>query len=88
MNTQFTHLKDDQGRYKQIKGIENYNKTTKCTYFLVVLFIKGSGIHYIDEVPYPIAEKQLHFLFPGQHHHWVTGPETLAHKIVVGKRDI
>ncbi len=85
MNTQFTHLKDDQVTYKQIKGIENYNKTTKCTYFLVVLFIKGSGIHYIDEVPYPIAEKQLHFLFPGQHHHWVTGPETLAHKIVVGK---
>lgn len=86
MNTEFVRLPDDQVTYKQIKGVENYNKTIKCTYFLAVLFIKGSGVHYIDGVPYPIGEKQLHFLFPGQHHHWVTGSETLAHKIVVGKK--
>ena len=79
-------LADDAVAYKQIRGTDNYNKTTKCTYFLVVLFIKGSGIHYIDDREFPIANNQLHFLFPGQHHHWVTGPETVAHKIVVGQK--
>ncbi len=79
-------LPDDVITYKQIKGIDDYNKTIKCTYFLVVLFIEGSGIHYINEKAYPIEKKQLHFLFPGYHHHWVTGSETVAHKIVVGKK--
>lgn len=79
-------LPDDEVAYKQINGIENYNKTKKCTYFLVILFSEGSGIHYIDDMEFPIGKNQLHFLFPGQHHHWVTGPETFAHKIVVGQK--
>ncbi|WBV61247.1 helix-turn-helix transcriptional regulator [Chryseobacterium camelliae] len=79
-------LPDDSVAYKQIKGVDDYNKTIKCTYFLVVLFTEGSGIHYIDDAEFPIAKNQLHFLFPGQHHHWVTGPETFAHKVVVGKK--
>jgi len=72
--------------YKEISGTEDYNKTTKCTYFLMVLFSEGSGTHYIDTAEYPIRGRQLHFLFPGQHHHWTTGPETSAQKIVVGKK--
>ncbi|MBZ4191908.1 helix-turn-helix domain-containing protein [Niabella beijingensis] len=79
-------LADDEVTYKQIKGVDNYNKTIRCTYFLVVLFTEGSGIHYIDDTAFPIGRNQLHFLFPGQHHHWETGPETLAQKIVVGKK--
>ncbi len=85
-NTPTTKLADDAVAYKQIQGIDNYNKMTGCTYFLVVLFVNGSGIHYIDGKEFPIQNKQLHFLFPGQHHHWVTGPETFAHKVVVGKK--
>jgi len=79
-------LADDAVAYKQIIGIDDYNKTLRCTYFLVVLFTEGSGTHYIDDREYAIGGKQLHFLYPGQHHHWVTGPETFAHKVVVGKR--
>ncbi|KKO89102.1 MULTISPECIES: helix-turn-helix domain-containing protein [Sphingobacterium] len=72
--------------YKEIIGTEDYNKTTKCTYFLMVLFSEGSGTHFIDAAEYPIKGNQLHFLFPGQHHHWITGAETRAQKIVVGKK--
>ncbi len=79
-------LPDDEVAYKQIKGVDDYNKTIKCTYFLVVLFKEGSGTHYIDEKEFPIGSHQLHFLFPGQHHHWVTSAETFAYKIVVGKK--
>lgn len=89
MNASYTapvQLQDDTVAYRKISGIDNYNKTIKCTYFLVVLFIEGSGTHFIDDLQFPIAKNQLHFLFPGQHHQWVTGPETIAHKIVVGKK--
>lgn len=85
-NTLAVKLADDQVAYKQIHGTENYNKTIKCTYFLVVLFKEGSGIHYVDDKEFLIGKNQLHFLFPGQQHHWVTGPETIAHKVVVGRR--
>ncbi|HEX7757628.1 MAG TPA: helix-turn-helix domain-containing protein [Niabella sp.] len=86
INKPAVKLADDQVTYQQITGTDHYNKTLKCTYFLVVLFREGSGIHYIDDAAFPIGKNQLHFLFPGQHHHWVTGPETVAHKIVVGKK--
>ena len=79
-------LADDQVVYTSIEGIDNFNKTTKCTYFLIVLFKEGNGIHYIDNKEYPIDKNQLHFLFPGQHHHWVTSPNTIAQKITVGKK--
>ncbi|MNK07196.1 HTH-type transcriptional regulator ChbR [compost metagenome] len=78
-------LADDGVVYDVIEGENSFNKTTKCTYFLIVLFLDGSGIHYIDGKQHPIGKNQLHFLFPGQHHHWETGPETVAQKITVGK---
>ncbi|AZA93612.1 Arabinose operon regulatory protein [Chryseobacterium nakagawai] len=81
-----TKLADNEIAYKRIEGIENYNKTTKCTYFLLVLFSEGSGTHFIDDKSYPIGKQQLHFLFPGQHHHWETGAETIAQKIVIGQK--
>lgn len=79
-------LQHDEVIFKEIIGQENYNKTISCTNFLIVLFIRGSGTHYVDSFAYPIRNKQLHFLFPGQVHHWQTGPETIARKIVVGKK--
>jgi len=79
-------LAKDHVAYKQIQGIENYDKTINCSNFLIVMFLEGSGIHYVNEEPFPILKNQLHFLFPGFRHHWVTGPETIAHKVVVGKK--
>lgn len=79
-------LEEDRIYHKDIIGEENYNKTINCTFFLLVLFTKGSGTHFIDNVGYPIGDKQLHLLFPGQHHHWITGPETVAQKIVIGRK--
>ncbi|WP_240966285.1 hypothetical protein [Pseudoflavitalea sp. G-6-1-2] len=79
-------LPDYEVVHKMLRGIDDFNKTIHCSYFLVVLFSEGSGIHYIDGEEFPIGKNQLHFLFPGQHHHWVTGPETFAHKIIVGRK--
>jgi AraC-like DNA-binding protein len=86
MNTRPTpRLEDDGIIYTTFNGEDIFNKTIKCTYFLVVLFLDGAGVHSIDGIEYPIHKNQLHFLFPGQHHHWETDAQTRALQIVVGK---
>lgn len=79
-------IADNQIVHAIINGEDSYNKTIKCTYFLIVLFSEGGGIHSIDGVDYPIKKQQLHFLFPGQHHHWETEFNTHAQKIIIGKK--
>lgn len=85
LNNTMKKLEDDGVLYDQIVGHDSFNKPIRCTYFLIVLFSEGSGIHYIDGDAYPIGKNQLHFLFPGQEHTWETGAETIAQKITVGK---
>ncbi|MET6996111.1 helix-turn-helix domain-containing protein [Chitinophaga defluvii] len=77
---------DNEIIYHQINGQDNYNKSLKCTYFIIVLFNNGSGIHAIDGVNHSIGKQQLHFLFPGQHHHWETGADTYAQRITIGRK--
>ena len=77
---------DDDVIYHSFKGSTIYNKSEHCTYFSIVLFSRGAGIHYIAGQGYPIRDKQLHFLFPGQVHSWETGPGTTAQQISVGKK--
>lgn len=85
MNTRPTpRLEPDGIIYNTFNGKDVFNKSIKCTYFLVVLFLDGSGVHSIDGVEYPIQKNQLHFLFPGQHHYWETDGQTKALQIVVG----
>ncbi|MBL7712679.1 MAG: helix-turn-helix domain-containing protein [Chitinophagaceae bacterium] len=86
-NTRPTPKLDEQDIiYSTFNGEDSFSKTIKCTYFLIVLFSEGNGVHFIDDHEYPINRHQLHFLFPGQHHHWETGPGTIAQQIVVGKK--
>jgi len=79
-------VNDEEIAYASFKERDSFDKTIKCTYFIVVLFAKGNGTHSIDNVNYTIGERQLHFLFPGQHHHWETGEGTEAQQIVIGKK--
>lgn len=77
---------DDDVIYNSFQGATIYNKSEKSNYFSIILFTKGTGTHYIAGQGYPIREKQLHFLFPGQVHHWKSGPGTFAQQISVGKK--
>lgn len=79
-------LADDQIAYEQIHGIDDFYKNIHSTTFLIVMFTAGSGIHYVNGQEYPIKRNQLHFLFPGHDHRWMTEPGTVAHKIVLGRK--
>ncbi|MBO9592244.1 MAG: AraC family transcriptional regulator [Niabella sp.] len=86
IETRYATLADDDVAYRKIIGAENFQNPIRCTYFLVVLFTQGSGVHYIDDMEFPIGKNQLHFLFPGQHHRWVTAPETVGQKLAIGQK--
>lgn len=45
-------------------------KPHKHDFYLVVLFLKGAGVHEIDFNSYPIKRGALFLLKPGQTHHW------------------
>ncbi|QIL41200.1 helix-turn-helix transcriptional regulator [Pedobacter sp. HDW13] len=77
---------DEEIAYEKLNERNSLHKTINCTYFIIVLFSSGSGTHSIDDVDYTIGDRQLHFLFPGQRHHWETERGTEAQKIVVGKK--
>ncbi len=77
---------DDGVVYNEFRGSDDFTKTIRCTYFIAVLFSEGSGFHSIDGVEHAVGPKQLHFLFPGQHHHWQVCPSTQARRVVVGRK--
>jgi len=56
-----THLK---------KHHSSITKPHKHNFYLVVLFLKGKGVHEVDFNSYPIKRGALFLLKPGQTHHW------------------
>lgn len=79
-------IEEEEIAHQRFSERDSFTKTIKCTYFIVVLFRKGSGTHSIDNINYTIGNQQLHFLFPGQHHQWETDFGTEAQQIVIGKK--
>ncbi len=50
-------MNDNTIKYEQIHSLNKFSKTTKCSFFLAVLFIEGNSIHYIDDKEYLIKTK-------------------------------
>lgn len=46
------------------------NKPHKHDFYLVVLFLQGSGVHEIDFASYPIQPGSIFVIRPGQTHNW------------------
>lgn len=49
---------------------EFITKPHKHDFYLIILFTKGSGKHFIDFEEFPIEEGSIFFLKPGQVHSW------------------
>ncbi|WP_343322113.1 helix-turn-helix domain-containing protein [Sphingobacterium multivorum] len=52
-------------------------------FFSFMLFEHGSGTHTIDFVEYPIYDRQIHLIFPGQVHTWRIEGNVKLHLIFV-----
>ncbi len=52
------------------KNRQKISSPHKHDFFLVVLFVQGTGQHEIDFKTYPISKGSVFILKPGQMHHW------------------
>lgn len=72
----FTGHPDETEFY--INTIENHLQTNhihvekphRHNFYVCMIFTKGSGIHEIDFVRYPVQQGSMFLLAPGQTHHW------------------
>ncbi|EEI93761.1 transcriptional regulator, AraC family [Sphingobacterium spiritivorum ATCC 33300] len=83
---QFDSRSDYSLLYHGSHGKNKIEKAHKHDFFLLFLIEKGSGIHSIDFVDYPVSDFQIHILFPDQIHKWDLGEETSGYQLMISKR--
>lgn len=76
---------NDNLLYNLIEGEKHIEKPHKHDFFIIILFEKASGYHEIDFINYPIANKQIHLLFPGQVHKWHIDAGSSGYQLMINK---
>lgn len=66
-------------------GKNRIDKPHKHDFFLMFLVRKGGGMHSIDFTEYPVADSQVHLLFPGQVHQWELSDDTSGFQLMVSR---
>lgn len=69
--------------YNELHGERHIEKPHKHDFFIINLFEKAEGVHTIDFNDYPIQDKQIHILFPGQVHKWQIKAETIGYQLMI-----
>lgn len=59
-----------------LKAHSFVEKPHRHSFYLLVLFTNGSGLHEIDFMKYEVKPGSLFVLQPGQIHHWSLSPDT------------
>ncbi|MGV0921190.1 helix-turn-helix domain-containing protein [Empedobacter falsenii] len=72
----------DELLFNELHGERHINKPHKHDFFVIILFDKASGIHNIDSKDYPIDDKEIHILFPGQMHKWQINDGTIGYQLM------
>ncbi len=72
---QFKHIDEEAGFYANlfIPHIKEHHFTTKPhkhDFYLILLFTKGHGMHYVDFTKYQIKPGTVFMMSPGQVHSW------------------
>ncbi|MCF0074091.1 helix-turn-helix domain-containing protein [Dyadobacter sp. CY261] len=70
----------------EVDGKSRIEKPHKQDFFLLFAVRKGGGMHSIDFKDYPVADYQVHLLFPGQVHRWELDENTTGFQLMVGRR--
>lgn len=69
--------------YNELHGERHIDKPHKHDFFIIVLFDRARGNHNIDFRDYPIGDRQVHVLFPGQVHRWDIEPKTTGYQLMI-----
>lgn len=72
----------DELLFNELHGERHIDKPHKHDFFVIILFDKASGIHNIDSKNYPINNKEIHILFPGQMHKWQINDGTIGYQLM------
>jgi AraC family transcriptional regulator, transcriptional activator of pobA len=70
----------------EVEGKSRIEKPHKHDFFMLFVVRKGGGTHSIDFVDYPVADGQVHLLFPGQVHRWELDENTSGFQLMIGQR--
>ncbi|NLR62590.1 AraC family transcriptional regulator [Chitinophaga polysaccharea] len=69
--------------FNELHGERHIDKPHKHDFFIINLFESAKGVHTIDFHDYPIGNKQIHILFPGQVHTWSIKPDTTGYQLMI-----
>lgn len=69
--------------FNEIQGGNFIAKPHKHDFFMIILFVKGNGVHMIDSLDYQIANREVHVLFPGQIHKWSIETGTEGYQLMI-----
>ncbi|NIG53851.1 helix-turn-helix transcriptional regulator [Chitinophaga sp. Cy-1792] len=69
--------------FNELHGERHIDRPHKHDFFIINLFETAKGIHSIDFHDYPIGNKQVHVLFPGQVHTWSIKPKTTGYQLMI-----
>lgn len=71
--------------YHELRGERLIESPHKHDFFVIMLFEKGGGTHIIDFIEYPILDKQVHLLFPGQVHEWRIEEGCIGYQLMISR---
>lgn len=71
--------------FNELHGERHIDKPHKHDFFIIILFDKARGVHTIDFHDYPIENRQIHVLFPGQVHRWNIRPGTIGYQLMIDR---
>lgn len=69
--------------FNELHGERHIDRPHKHDFFIINLFESAKGVHTIDFHDYPIGNKQIHVLFPGQVHTWSIRPGTTGYQLMI-----
>nr|WP_295871459.1 helix-turn-helix transcriptional regulator [uncultured Chitinophaga sp.] len=69
--------------FNELHGERHIDRPHKHDFFIINLFESAKGVHTIDFHDYPIANQQVHVLFPGQVHTWSIKPDTTGYQLMI-----
>jgi len=69
--------------FNALDGERHIEKPHKHDFFIINLFDRASGVHNIDSIDYPIGNKEVHILFPGQMHKWHINEHTKGYQLMI-----
>lgn len=69
--------------FNELHGERHIGRPHKHDFFIIILFDIAEGVHTIDFHDYPIGNRQIHVLFPGQVHTWDIKPNTTGYQLMV-----